>query len=84
MKQEFSFGLKKCDFKLTIPHIDIDQSEYNDNDIISHCILRLLFFIVDSNYTKKMYEDKAGIMELGPTELKTKLFSCDFPIKVYR
>lgn len=85
VKQEFSFGLKKCDFMLTIPQVDVEDSfEAIDNEIVSHCILRLLFCIVDSNYTRTMYEDRAGVIELGPNELETKLFSCDFPIAVYR
>lgn len=77
LKQEFSVGMKKNDFMITIPHL------VNAKASILHCVLSFLFYIADKNYPKTLFEDRAGTIEVGPSELDTKLFSCDFPIAIY-
>lgn len=76
LKQEFALGMRKKDFMITIPPINTEMS-------VLHCVLSFLFYIGVKNYPKTLYEDKAGTIELGPSELETKLFSCDFPIAVH-
>lgn len=76
VKQEFSLGLRQNDFMLTIPMV-------NTKTPVLHCVLSFLFYIADKNYSKTVFEDKSGTIELGPSELNTKLFSCDFPIAIY-
>lgn len=36
----------------------------------------MLFYLMD-DLDKTLFEDKAGIIELAPNEIDTKLFSCD-------
>lgn len=79
LRQEFSFGLKKSDFMITIPP---QLNTTTSNSIVLHCVLSFLFYISDKNYPKTLYEDKAGIIELGPKELDGKLFKCDIPIAI--
>lgn len=74
--REFSYGLRKNDFMLTIPQIETSAT-------VLHCVLSFIFHIVDKNIKKTSFEDKAGVVELGPSELATKPFGCDFPIAVY-
>lgn len=76
LKQEFSLGYKKNDFMITIPLVNTKVS-------VLHCVLSFLFYIADKNYPKTLFEDRAGTIELGPSELETKLFSCDFPIAIH-
>jgi len=76
IRQEFSLGMKKNDFMITIPQINSEAS-------VLHCVLSFLFYIADKNYPKTLFEDRAGTIELGPSELDIKLFSCDFPIAMH-
>lgn len=77
LKQEFSLGLKKTDFVITIP------MALNIKASVLHCVLSFLFYIAGENYPKTLYEDRVGTIELGPNELDSKLFSCDFPIAIH-
>lgn len=76
LKQEFSLAFEQNDFAITIPPIGIQGS-------VLHCVLSFLFYIADKKYPKTLFEDRAGTIELGPSELETKLFSCDFPLAIY-
>lgn len=80
LKQEFCLGYKQSDFSITIPQM---ANESTTQGSTLHCVLSFLFYIADKNHPKSFYEDKAGTIELGPSELETKLFSCDFPILVH-
>ena len=77
-REEFTFGLRRNDFTITIPEmIDTPSGQ------VLNCMLSFLFHIVNTNYPRTLFEDKAGITELGPKELESKQFSCDFPILIY-
>lgn len=85
-KEEFTFGFKRNDFSITIPEMiddqDRDQDTPNNGQVLNY-VLTFLFYIANTNYPKTLFEDKAGITELGPKELESKQFSCDFPILIY-
>lgn len=94
LKQEFCLGLKKNDFMITIPQNLVNETSRSPSppstsisdktsSTILHCVLSFLFYIADKNYPKTLFSDKAGTIELGPTEIDTKLFSCDFPIAIH-
>lgn len=75
---EFTIGLRQTHFKIIIPQMADEQS----GQTIS-CDLSFLFCIVNTNYPKTLFEDKAGVTELGPNELESKQFRCNFPISIH-
>lgn len=77
VEQEFSLGLTKNNFMITIPQVA------NPRSSVIHCELSFLFYIADKSIPKTLFEDKAGTIELGPSILDTKLFSCHFPITIH-
>lgn len=77
-KDEFTFGLKRTAFSIAVP----EMIEAKGGQVLNY-VLTFLFHIASTNYPKTLFEDKAGITELGPEELESKQFNCDFPILIY-
>ena len=86
-KNEFTVGLMQSDFVISIPRerelLNSSPNEAPTAGSVVHAVLSFLFYISDSDYQKALYEDKVGTIELGPIELETKLFSCDFPLAIH-
>jgi hypothetical protein len=81
-KEEFTFGFKRNDFSITIPEMTDAHGQNGGGQVLNY-VIKFLFYITNANFTKTLFEDKAGITELGPKELDSKQFMCNFAILIY-